>query len=158
MSYLEPGVDTKLFQCSFEVVRSYVGVETGLSKVILSPPTVSCTIYVSFFWGHMLQMMRKYVTFASWGTLYLCMKKQVLVPCMSPIPWKNRPISFETPFLHLSSSETLMRCQYSCVFSVLGQMTALALPGCNVRLTVTWSMTAQSSPTGRTRGAGLLGL
>ena len=51
-----------------------------------------------------------------------------------------------------------MRCQYSWAFPVSGQMTALAPPGCNVRFTVTWSMTAYSSPSGRTRGAGLLGL
>ena len=37
-------------------------------------------------------------------------------------------------------------------------MTSLDLPGCNVRLTVTWSMFAQSSPAGRMRGAGLLGV
>ena len=37
-------------------------------------------------------------------------------------------------------------------------MTALALPGCNVRQPVTWLMTAQSSPAGRTRGDGLLGM
>ena len=51
-----------------------------------------------------------------------------------------------------------MRCRYSCVFPVSGKITASALPGCNARLTVTWLMTTQSSPAGRTRGAGLIGL
>ena len=51
-----------------------------------------------------------------------------------------------------------MRCWYSCTFPVSGQMTALALPGCNSRFMVTWLMTTQSSPAGRTRGSGLLGL
>ena len=36
-------------------------------------------------------------------------------------------------------------------------MTVFATPGCNVRLLVAWSITAQSSPAGRTRGAGLMG-
>ena len=51
-----------------------------------------------------------------------------------------------------------MRCQYYWAFPVSGQMTALALPGCNIRLRVTWSMTAQTSPAGCTRGADLLGM
>ena len=124
----------------------------------LYPTTVSQTLCVSFFWVRMLQMMRKYVNLASWGTLCLSIKKQVLVPCMSLIPWKNRPISFEMSFIYLNFSGPLIRCRYSCAFIVSGNMTALSLPGCNVRLTVTWSMTAQSSPAGLMRGAGLLGL
>ena len=51
-----------------------------------------------------------------------------------------------------------MRCRYYCAFLVSGKMTALSLPGCNIRLPVTWLMTAQYSPAGRTRGDGLLGL
>ena len=62
------------------------------------------------------------------------------------------------PLLHLSSSGPLIRFQRSCEFPVLGQMTSLALPSCNGRLTVTWLMTAQSSPAGRTRGAEFLGV
>ena len=85
-------------------------------------------------------------------------EKQVLVPCMYPNPWEIRPISFDVPFLHLSFFNPLMRCQYYWTFLVLGQMNALSLPGFNVRSPVTWSMTAQSSPTGRMRGAVLLGL
>ena len=77
---------------------------------------------------------------------------------MYPIPWKSSPISFDMPFLHLSSSGPLMRCQYFCAFPISGQITELALHGFNVRFPVTWLMTAQSYPNGRTRGAGLLGL
>ena len=51
-----------------------------------------------------------------------------------------------------------MRCRYSWDFPVLGQMIVLALPGSNVILPVTWSMTAQSSPTGSTRDTVLLGV
>ena len=49
--YLEPGVDMTMFQCSLEVVRLDIGVETGTSEVSLSPPTVSCTMCISSFWG-----------------------------------------------------------------------------------------------------------
>ena len=62
------------------------------------------------------------------------------------------------PLLHLGFSGPLMRCQYYWAFTIPGQITALVLPGCNVRLTVTWSMAAQYSPAGSTRGPGLLGL
>ena len=51
-----------------------------------------------------------------------------------------------------------MRCRYSCAFPVSGKMTALSLPGCNIRLLVTWLMTTYSSTAGGTRGSGLLGL
>ena len=71
-----------LFQCSFEVARSDVGVETGMSKVIFSSPTVSYTLCVSFFWGRLLQTMHQYMTLASLGSLCLWMEKQVLVPLM----------------------------------------------------------------------------
>ena len=83
-------------------------------------------------------------------------EKQVLVPCMSPILWESRPISFDIPLLHLSFFGTLMSCQYSWDFPVSGQITALDLPGCNFSFPVIWSMTAQSSTTGSTRDAGLL--
>ena len=61
------------------------------------------------------------------------------------------------PLIYLSFSGTLMRYWYSCAFPFLGHMNALALPGCNVRLPVTWSMAAQYSPSGGMRGASLLG-
>ena len=53
----------------------------------------------------------------------------MLVTCMSPIPWKIFPISFDMPFLNLSYSGPLMRYRYYCAFSVSGQMSALSLPG-----------------------------
>ena len=84
--------------------------------------------------------------------------KKVLVPCMSPIPWKSFTISFDMHFTHLIFSGPLMSCRYSWSFHILGPVTALALPGCNVRFPFTWLMTAQSSPAGRTSGAGLLSL
>ena len=95
--------------------------------------------------------MRQCVALVSWGTLCMWMKKQVLVPCMSPIPRKSRPILFDMTFLHLSFSGTLMMSRYSFAFPVLGQMTSLDLSYCNVSLLVTCSMTAQSSPAGHTR-------
>ena len=156
--YLEPGFEMTLFQCSFEVVKSDVGVETGPSKVSLYPPIVSRPLCVYFFSGQISQTMWQYVTLASWGNLCLCMKKQVLVPCMSPSPWKSFPTSFDMLLLHLSFSRPLMRCRYYLAFPVSGQMTALALPGCNVSLPVTWSVNSQSSPAGRMRGAGFLGV
>ena len=61
------------------------------------------------------------------------------------------------PLLHFSFSGTLMRCRYSCAFPVSGSMAALNLPSFNVRLPMTWLMTAQSYPSGHTRGASLLG-
>ena len=99
--HLEPGVNMTLFQCIFEVVRLDVRVDTGPSKLSLSPLTASCTMFVSFLWVKLSQKMKRSVTLASWGTSCLCMKKQVLVPCMSPIPWKSCPISFNMTFLHL---------------------------------------------------------
>ena len=147
-----------LFQCSFQLVRLDFELETGSSKVSLSTSTVSRTLCISLFWGRMLQTMRKYVTLASWGTSCLWMKKQVLVPCMYPILWKKFPISFAMSFLYFSSSWPLMRYRYYCEFPVSGKMTALDLPGCNISFPVTWSMTFQSSSSGRTRGVGLLGL
>ena len=85
-------------------------------------------------------------------------EKQVLVPCMYPSPWKSRQISFDTPLLHLSLSGPLMRCRYYWAFSVFGKMTVVALPGSKASSPITWSITAQYSPVGRTRGAGLIGV
>ena len=48
--YLEPGVDRKLFQCSFNLVRLDVWVETGPSKVIFTLP-LWFALYVSLFLG-----------------------------------------------------------------------------------------------------------
>ena len=124
----------------------------------LSPPTVICSMCIYFFWGKLLQTMRQYATLASWGNSCLWMKKQVLVPCMSPSPWKICPISFDMPLLYLSFSGPLIRCRYYWAFPISGQMTALTLPGSKVSSLVTWLMTDQSSPAVRTRGSGLLGV
>ena len=83
-------------------------------------------------------------------------EKQVLVTYMSPSLWKSCPISFDMPLLHFSFLGPLVRYWYSWAFPVSGQMTEISLPGCNGMLPVTWSMTVQSSPDGRTRGDGLL--
>ena len=85
-------------------------------------------------------------------------EKKVLVPCMSLIPWKIHPLPFDTPLLHLSLLGTLIRCRYYWDFSVSRQMTVLYLPGSKVISPVTWSMDAQSSSTGSTRGSGLIGV
>ena len=101
-SYLEPGVEMMLFQYSFEVVRLDVGVETSTSKVSLSPLTVSCTLCISFLWGPNAADDAAMCDLGVLGDFVLVDEKQVLVPCMSSIPWKIRPISFDTPFFHLS--------------------------------------------------------
>ena len=100
--YLEPGVDMTLFQCSLKVVRSDVGLETGPSKVSLYHPTVSRTMCISLFWGQMSQTIWLNATLAPWGALFLWMKKQVLVPWISPIPRNRRPILLDMPLLHFS--------------------------------------------------------
>ena len=100
--YLDPGVDMKLLQCSLEVVGLDTDVETGPSKAILSPPTVSRTRFISLFWGQISQAIRLYVTLAPWETLFLWMKKQVLVTWTYPIPWKRHRISLYMPLLHFS--------------------------------------------------------
>ena len=82
----------------------------------------------------------------------------MLVPFVSHGPWKRRLISVDMPLLHFSFPITFIRCLYSWEFSVLGKMIAFAIPGCKVRLLVAWSITAQSSLTGHTRVAGLLGV
>ena len=82
----------------------------------------------------------------------------MLVPFVSHGPWKRRLISVDMPLLHFSFPITFIRCLYSWEFSVLDQMIAFAIPGCKVRLLVAWSITAQSSLTGHTRVAGLLGV
>ena len=38
--------------------------------------------------------------------------KQVLVHCMSPSPWKSRPISFGITLLYFIFSGDLIRCRY----------------------------------------------
>ena len=122
-----------------------------------SPTTASCTICVSFLWGQMLQTIRLYATFETWGTLCLWMEKQVLVPWMYRSLLKRCPISLGMPLLNFSFWGTFIRCRYYWDFIVWGQMTVFALPGCKVRLSVAWLITALSSPSGRTKGAGLLG-
>ena len=83
-------------------------------------------------------------------------EKQVLVPYMSPSPWKNRPISLDMRLIHFNVSVTFSRFWYSWTFPVSGQMTAFSIPGCKVRLTFAWSINDQYSPAGRTEGAELL--
>ena len=83
-------------------------------------------------------------------------KKQVLVPWISPITWKRHPLFLETSLLYLSLLGTFTRFRNYWVLTVLGQMTAFTITGCRVRSPVSWSINAQSSPYGRTRGAGLM--
>ena len=75
---------------------------------------------------------------------------------MYPSPWKIRPISLDIPMIHFSLSGFFIRCRYFRECLVLGNMNVFTLPGFTVRLPFAWSITAQSSPDGRTRGAGLL--
>ena len=101
-SYLEPGVEMMLFQYSFEVVRLDVGVETSTSKVSLSPPTVSCTLCISFLWGPNAADDAAMCDLGVLGGFFPMDEKQLLVPCISPSPWKSFPISFDMPLLNFS--------------------------------------------------------
>ena len=92
------------------------------------------------------------------GDFVLVDEKKVLVTCMPPSTQKSRPVSFDTPLLHFSLSGTLIRLRFYWAFTVSGQMTGLAFLGSKESSTVTWSITSQSSPSGRTRGAGLIGV
>ena len=83
--------------------------------------------------------------------------KKLLVPVVSPMPWKRRLISLDKPLLHSSLLGPFTRCRYYCAFHVSGQMTAFIMPGWRVRLPVAWYITSQSSTVGNTGGAGLLG-
>ena len=114
--YLDPGVDKTLFQCIFQVVRSGAGVETGLSKV---------SLLCLFILGLNVVDSAEICDLGIWGDSMPVYAKQVLVPCLYPIPWKIRPISFDIRLLHLSFSGPMMRCRYYWDFPVLGQMTAL---------------------------------
>ena len=96
-----------LFQWSLEVVSSDVAVETGLLNVCMSPPAMSCTLCITFFWGLMSQMIWIYVTLATWGTSCLWMGGGVFVPCIYPSPWKSCPISLDMPFLRFILSGIL---------------------------------------------------
>ena len=84
-------------------------------------------------------------------------EKQVLVSCIYPSPWKRLPISLDMPLLRFSFPGPFISCRYSWAFPVSGQMTVFSLPGSNVSLPVSWSITNQYSPAGCTRGAGFLG-
>ena len=114
--YLDPGVDKTLFQCIFQVVRSGAGVETGLSKV---------SLLCLFILGLNVVDSAEICDLGILGDSMPVYAKQVLVPCLYPIPWKIRPISFDIRLLHLSFSGPMMRCRYYWDFPVMGQMTAL---------------------------------
>ena len=66
-------------------------------------------------------------------------------------------ISFNMHLLHFILSGPFIRCRYSWGFAVSGQMNAFSLLGCKVSFLVAWSITAQPSPYGLTRGSGFLG-
>ena len=83
-------------------------------------------------------------------------EKHMLAPCMSHNTWKRIPILLDIPLLHFSFPGPFIMCRYSWAFPILGQITALTLPGCKVSFPVAWSITAQSSPAGSMVGAGLL--
>ena len=136
--YFALGVDMTLFQWSLEVVRSDLGVENITSKVSLYPPTVSFTMRVSFFWGKISQTIWLHVTLEPWGIWYLWVKKQVLVTWIFPSTWKRRPISLGMNLLHFSLSGIFIRCKYSWVFPVSGQMNTFTITVCKVRLAVAW--------------------
>ena len=154
--YLYPGFNMMLFQCILELVWSDDGVETGPSNLILSPNTVSLTLYIYFFWGQMSHTIRLYVILVPWGDFSVDEKK-VVVPLMSPIPWKRRLISLDTPLIHFSLLGPFMRFRYYWAFTVLRHITALTMPGFRLRVMFALSITAQYSLYGRMRVDSLLG-
>ena len=66
-------------------------------------------------------------------------------------------ISFCIPLLHFSLLGIFIRLRDSWDLPVLGQMPTFYLPGFKVSLPFACLITTQSSPAGRTRGAGFLG-
>ena len=84
-------------------------------------------------------------------------EKKVLVTLMISVTWKRRPVLLGMPLIHFILLGTLTRCHYSWDFSVLGHTTALKITGCRVRLSFCWSITAQFSLAGLTRGVGFMG-
>ena len=146
MKYLPSSVDRTLFQWSLDVVKYDVGVETGPSYESLSPPTVSCTLWVLVFWGLMSHTMRLYVDFMSWFTSCLIIKKHVSVPSIYNIPWKRRPISFVNSLVHFVLSVPLIRCLYSWGFPVYGLITAFIWLGWIVTSPVVFLVCAHYSP------------
>ena len=65
MRYFASGVDRTLFQWSFALVKSVVGVEAGPSYAILYPPTVMRTLFLSLIWVLMLHTMWQLANFLS---------------------------------------------------------------------------------------------
>ena len=83
--YLAHGVVISIFPCNLELIRSDVGVENGPSNVSLYPTKFCNILYVSLFWGRTLPTIWLYVTLVPWGTSFMWMKKEVVVPLISPI-------------------------------------------------------------------------
>ena len=50
-----------------------------------------------------------------------------------------------------------MKCSYSCSLHMLGHTTVFIMPGCRLKFPVSWLITSQASPDGRTRGSVFLG-
>ena len=73
------------------------------------------------------------------------------------MPLKRRKISLDMPLLYLSLLSPFIKYRYSCDLPVPGQMTEFVMPRCRVRLSVAWSINAQSSPDGRIMGSILMG-
>ena len=135
-----------MFQWSLYVVKSAVVVDTGPSYESLSPPTMSRTLWISVFWGLMSYTMRLYVTLLTLGNSFLWIKNHVLVPSMSCIPWKRRPISFPNALVHFGLSGPFIRCLYYWGFPISGNITAFIRHGCIVTSPVVLLVCAQYSP------------
>ena len=65
-------------------------------------------------------------------------ENQVLVNLMPHITWKRRLILLYMPLIHLSLLGPFTRCWCYWELTVLGQTTAFTIPGCRVRLPVSW--------------------
>ena len=82
----------------------------------------------------------------SFGYLIIVNKKNVLVPSMSRISWKRRPISFLNALVYFGLSGPLIRCLYSWGFPVSGNITTFIWPTWIFTYDVVLLVCAQSSP------------
>ena len=82
-----------------------------------------------FLRGLMLHTMGLYVTFMSWVTFYLWIKKHLPVISIYLVPWNTRPISFFIAIVHFGLSVPFIRRLYSWGFPVSGKTNTFIWPG-----------------------------
>ena len=121
-------IEMVLFNRSFTVVMSAVGVLMLPSYYNLSPPTRSRTLSGSNLDGLCVHTIVIYVTFLFSGTFDRGIKKTVLFPLVLPKPCANLPSSLHMPASHFSLySSCWMRFLYSKDSPVLLSITELTI-------------------------------